>query len=53
MFSGGSMNIEKYIGWLERIIDLILKLFGMGGAAETTTAAPETTTVEAETTTVA
>lgn len=50
MFSGGSINIEKYLGYLERIIDIILKLFGLGGASNnttTTTAAPETTTVAA------
>ena len=46
MFSGGSINIEKYLGYFERIIDIILKLFGLGGASNnttTTTAAPETT----------
>lgn len=50
MFSGGSINIEKYLGYLERIIDIILKLFGLGGTSNnttTTTAAPETTTVVA------
>lgn len=49
MFSGGSINIDKYLGYLERIIDIILKLFGLGSASNktTTTAAPETTTVAA------
>ncbi len=41
------LNIEKYLSWLERIIDIIMKLLGMGGSKETTAA--ETTTVEATT----
>ncbi|MBR5233881.1 MAG: hypothetical protein IKW03_06695 [Clostridia bacterium] len=54
MFNGGTINIDKYLGWFERIIDIILKLFGMGSSSNTTTAAPETTTVAVpETTTVA
>ena len=55
MFNGGTINIDKYLGWFERIIDIILKLFGLGGSPNnTTTAAPETTTVAVpETTTVA
>ena len=51
MFSGGTINIEKYLGYFERIIDIILKLFGLGSSSNKTTAAPETTI--AETTTVA
>ncbi len=43
------INIDKYLGWLERIIDIILKLLGLGGSKTTT---PAETTV-AETTTVA
>ena len=46
MFNGGSINIEKYLGYFERIIDILLKLLGLGGSSSTTTtAAPETTTV--------
>lgn len=45
------INIDKYLGWFERIIDIIMKLLGMGGSKETTVA--ETTTTVAETTTVA
>ena len=40
MFSNSTIEIEKYLGWFERIIDMILKLFGM---SKTTTTAPETT----------
>ncbi|MBR6646152.1 MAG: hypothetical protein IKL09_01395 [Clostridia bacterium] len=42
MFNNTDLNIAKYLGWLERIIDIILKLFGMGKSE--TTAAPVTTT---------
>lgn len=45
------INIDKYLGWFERIIDIIMKLLGFGSSSSTTTAAPETTV--AETTTVA
>ncbi len=31
MFNGGTINIDKYLGYLERIIDIILKLFGILG----------------------
>ncbi len=51
MFNNTDLNIEKYLGWLERIIDLIIKLFTGGSKAETTV--PETTTVVEETTTSA
>ena len=37
MFSNSTIEIEKYLGWFERIIDMILKLFG--GASKTTEAA--------------
>lgn len=50
MFNSSDLNIEKYLGWLERIIDIILKLFRGGSSSDTTT---ETTTVADETTTVA
>lgn len=50
MFNNSTINIEKYLGWLERIIDLIIKLF-TGGSSNTTTTA--TTEAVAETTTVA
>lgn len=40
MFSNSTIEIEKYLGWFERIIDMILKLFGM---SNTTTTAPATT----------
>lgn len=44
------INIEKYLSIFERLIDIIMKLLGMGGSKETTVV--ETTTI-AETTTVA
>ncbi len=51
MFNNSNLNIEKYLGWLERIIDIIIKLFTGGSKSETTTV-PETTTAVEETTTV-
>lgn len=44
MFGGSTINIDKYLGYFERIIDLILKLFGMSSTKSTTTVAPATTT---------
>ena len=32
MFGNDVIDVSKYLGWFERIIDIILKLFG-GGAA--------------------
>lgn len=49
MFSNKDLDITKYLGWLEKIIDIIMKILGMGNSANTT--APETTV--AETTTAA
>lgn len=46
MFNNTDLDITKYLGWFEKIIDLILKLLGgFSSSKETTTAAPETTTV--------
>lgn len=45
MFNNTDLSITKYLGWLEKIIDLILKLFGGVSSSNETTAAPETTTV--------
>lgn len=34
MFSNSTIEIEKYLGWFERIIDMILKLFGASSKTE-------------------
>lgn len=49
-----SFDFEKYLGWFERLIDIIIKLFSGGSSSTTTTTTTETTTeAVAETTTVA
>ncbi|MCD7775533.1 MAG: hypothetical protein LUG85_01375 [Clostridiales bacterium] len=48
MFSDTSDAVERGLDWLERIIDLIVRLFEAlfgGSNSTTTTAAAETTTV--------
>lgn len=34
MFNNTDLDITKYLGWFEKIIDLILKLFGGMSSAE-------------------